>query len=359
MKKIAVLCSGGVDSSVVLSLLKDKKNSDITVFYLKIWLEDELHYLGECPWEEDLAIVKKTCSTLGVDLEIIPLQREYWKKVVEKSISLIKDGYTPNPDMFCNSTIKFGSFFDFYGKNFENIATGHYAKKIEEDGWSYLALCSDKKKDQTYFLAHSDYERIQKVIFPLQSFENKEAVRKYAFEKRLPAATRKDSQGICFLGKISFTEFIKHHCGVRNGLLVDYETKAILGKHNGFWFFTIGQRQGIGLSGGPFYVVKKDIENNIVFVSKKKPNELFLTNIEILLRYLNFLVPENFYPKVGEIYAVKLRHGEQINQVLILEINLDSMRVRLLFPDQGVARGQFIVFYTKDGKCLGSGMIVD
>ncbi len=357
MKKIAILCSGGVDSSVVLSVLKQRSDGEITVFYLKIWLEDELHYLGECPWEEDLAIVRKTCAMLGVRLEIVPLQREYWKNVVEKSIDLVKAGYTPNPDMFCNSTIKFGSFFELFGNNFDFVATGHYAKKIEEKDWSYLALCSDKKKDQTYFLAHTHYEKIKKVIFPLGSFLNKQEVRAYAIEQNLPAAERKDSQGICFLGKISFPDFITYHCGKKQGLLIDYETQQTLGTHDGFWFFTIGQRQGIGLSGGPFYVIKKDIDQNIVFVSKKKPSELFFGEMDIIIRLCNFLVPVSSYPKVNEIYTVKLRHGEGTNRARIMSFSPDEIVVKLLLPDQGVARGQFMVFYRDDGVCIGSGMI--
>lgn len=341
-----VAMSGGIDSAVAAYLMK--KKGKVIALFMKNWEE-------ECSAEEDFKDVQKVCSFLDIDYYLVNYSKEYEEKVFNSFLQEWKEGKTPNPDVLCNKEIKFEILLKEALKIGDILVTGHYAKT--EKGILFQA--KDKKKDQTYFLAHTDYERIRKVIFPLQSFENKEAVRKYAFEKRLPAATRKDSQGICFLGKISFTEFIKHHCGVKDGLLIDYETNTILGKHNGFWFFTIGQRQGIGLSGGPFYVVKKDIDNNIVFVSRKKPNELFLTNIEIVLHYLNFLVPENFYPRLGEIYTVKLRHGEGTNQVLILGIDVYSMRVRLLFPDQGVARGQFMVFYTKDEKCLGSGMIVE
>jgi tRNA (5-methylaminomethyl-2-thiouridylate)-methyltransferase len=358
MKKIAVLCSGGVDSSVALSLLKEQ-GYDITVFYLKIWLEDELSYLGSCPWEEDVSYIKKTCSMLGVSFEQVPLQKEYWNLVVNQSIQLIKNGYTPNPDVFCNQMIKFGCFNTQYGGNFEHIATGHYAAKHNENNWQYLKMMDDEIKDQTYFLAYTSYEQLKKVIFPLQIFKNKAEVRSYAIEKNLPAAMRKDSQGICFLGKLSFFDFIKHHCGEKEGLLINYETLKIEGKHKGFWFFTIGQRQGIGLSGGPWYVITKNHIENIVYISKKSPEEFFHSNeIKIKINALNYLVPENEYLKIGHTYLVKLRHGKQLNTVKVIAIyNKHSILVVLQNEDQGIASGQCMVFYDSFKKCIGAGIM--
>lgn len=359
MKRIAVLCSGGVDSAVALSLLREAHNNyDITVFYLKIWLEDELSYLSSCPWEEDIELIKKTCEYLNVPFYQIPLQKEYWEKVVKKSIDMIKNGFTPNPDVFCNMLIKFGSFFDLYGKDFDYIATGHYAKKKKTEEWSYLQKVSDVIKDQTYFLAYTPYNQLKKVIFPLENFCDKSEVRKYAEEKKLPSAKRKDSQGICFLGKIHFSNFVEFHCGKKKGFLIDYESKKIISQHDGFWFYTIGQRHGIGLSGGPWYVVAKNHHENIVYISKKSPALLFKDLIKIKVNYVNYLVPEDEYILLNKEYTVKLRHGEKTNIALICDkIDNFNFQVILKNSDQGIASGQFLVFYNEEGICLGSGIM--
>jgi len=358
MKKIAVLCSGGVDSSVALSLLKEQGH-EINVFYLKIWLEDELSYLGTCPWEEDVSYIKETCKLLNVSFEQIPLQKEYWNLVVKNSIQLIKNGFTPNPDVFCNQMIKFGSFNEQYGKEFDNIATGHYAAKEESNNWQYLKMVNDPVKDQTYFLAYTNYKQLEKVIFPLQTLKNKDEVRSYAIKKNLPAAMRKDSQGICFLGKLSFFDFIKYHLGEKKGLLINYETLKIEGTHQGFWFFTIGQRQGIGLSGGPWYVITKNYIENIVYISKKNPKMFFKKhNVTIKINAINYLVPKNEYLKIDTVYLVKIRHGKEFNRVKIINIyNENTIVVSLEDADQGIASGQFMVFYDFFKKCIGSGIM--
>lgn len=358
MKKIAMLCSGGVDSSVALALLKEQ-GYDITVFYLKIWLEDELSYLGNCPWEEDVNYIKKTCQLLEVPFEQIPLQKEYWSLVVAESIRLIKNGYTPNPDVFCNQMIKFGSFQQKHGDGFDLIATGHYAAKAQVNGWNYLKMVSDEIKDQTYFLAYTSYSQLKKVIFPLQIFNNKQAVREYALKNNFPAAKRRDSQGICFLGKIPFVDFVKYHCGEQEGYLVNYVTGKIEGKHKGFWFYTIGQRQGIGLSGGPWYVITKNHLENIVYISTKSP-ELFFNEqtVKIKINAINYLVAENEYLQLDAEYLVKLRHGKQLNTIKVIAMyNNNTVLVELQKEDQGIANGQFMVFYDADKNCIGSGIM--
>lgn len=357
MNKVAVLCSGGVDSSVALALLKEL-NYDITVFYLKIWLEDELSYLGNCPWQEDVNYVRQTCEFLGVNFEQVSLQRDYWNKVVYQSIELIKNGYTPNPDVFCNQVIKFGVFNDNYGKNFDKIATGHYAARENVDNWSYLKMVLDEIKDQTYFLAYTPYHQLEKVIFPLQIFKNKQEVRDYAIKLNLPSAHRKDSQGICFLGKIPFFDFIKYHCGEKEGLLVNYETGKIEGKHRGFWFYTIGQRQGIGLSGGPWYVISKNHYDNIIYISTKNPKIFYSQKkIKIKINAINYLVPNKEYLKVGIVYNVKLRHGKDFNQAEVFKIYDNYIEIILKNNDQGIADGQFMVFYDQLNRCIGSGIM--
>ncbi len=164
--KIAVLLSGGVDSSVALRLLKEQGH-DITAFYLKIWLQDEFSFLGECPWEEDLNYVRKVCEQIDVPVEVVPLQTEYWESVVTYTIEEIKSGRTPNPDIFCNSLIKFGQFYDKIDSSYEKVASGHYAKVVPENGKYILRRNPDPVKDQTYFLAYLTQNQLSRALFPL------------------------------------------------------------------------------------------------------------------------------------------------------------------------------------------------
>ena len=249
--KIAVLLSGGVDSSVALRLLKDE-GYNVTAFYLKIWLQDEFSFLGDCPWEEDLEYARAVCKQADVPLEIINMQTEYWDSVVSYTISEIKEGRTPNPDMFCNRLIKFGQFINKIDSSFEKVASGHYAKVQLEQGKYILKTSPDPIKDQTYFLAYLTQKQLSRALFPIGTY-NKKEIRKLAEKYKLPNMNRKDSQGICFLGKIKFSDFIKHHLGEIEGEIIDIDTNKVMGKHKGYYFYTIGQRSGLRLGGGPWY----------------------------------------------------------------------------------------------------------
>lgn len=351
--KIAVLVSGGVDSSVALRLLHEQGH-EITAFYLKIWLEDELAYLGECPWEEDLEFVRAVCTQIDVPLEVMPLQRAYWDRVVSYTIAEIKAGRTPNPDIMCNLQVKFGAFYDAIGDRFEKIATGHYAQVEERDGLFHLMCAPDLVKDQTYFLSQLTQQQLSKAMFPIGHLQKNE-VRALAQRFDLPNKDRKDSQGICFLGKLKFREFVEHHVGTNKGPLVDFETNKVVGEHDGFWFYTIGQRQGIGLSGGPWYVVAKDPVTNTIFISTKyheddKPRDLF--NVAAV----NWITGKE--PNKSAL-EVKMRHGPKKYTCRLGKgtHGSDVWQVHLNEHDQGIAPGQFAVFY--DGQeCLGGGVIV-
>ena len=200
--KIAVLLSGGVDSSVALRLLKEKGH-DITAFYLKIWLQDEFSFLGDCPWEEDLKYARDVCLQADVPLEVLPLQNEYWDTVVKYTIEEVKEGRTPNPDIFCNSLIKFGEFYDKIDKSFEKVASGHYADIDEKGGLFSLLRSPDPVKDQTYFLAYLTQEQLSRAMFPIGKF-NKSDIRKFAADYNLPTKNRKDSSTIIFFNLISY-----------------------------------------------------------------------------------------------------------------------------------------------------------
>ncbi|MBL4693786.1 tRNA 2-thiouridine(34) synthase MnmA [Candidatus Gracilibacteria bacterium] len=345
--KIAVLLSGGVDSSVALKLLQDQGH-DVTAFYLKIWLEDELAFLGSCPWEEDLKYVQEICTTSQIPLEIIPMQKEYFDTVVAYTIQEVKEGRTPNPDIMCNNHVKFGLFFDKISEgNFDKIASGHYAQTYEKDGIHYLKQAPDPVKDQTYFLSRLSQKQLAKIIFPIGHLP-KEEVRKLAEQYDLPNKSRKDSQGICFLGKFKYNEFLEHYLGERKGDLIEEGTGKKWGEHKGFWFHTVGQRKGINLSHGPWYVVRKDCAKNIVYISthyhEKTRDTLQVTN-------LNWFAG---HPPEKSQLKLKLRHGPEFHQA---QCDFSTNTIKLAASDQGIASGQFAVFYDGD-ICLGSGMIV-
>lgn len=349
--KIAVLVSGGVDSSVALRLLQEEKH-ELTAFYLKIWLEDELSFLGECPWEEDLSYVRAVCEQVGVPLEVVPFQKEYWERVVAYTVNEVKDGRTPNPDMLCNAQIKFGAFYDFIAdKGYDKIATGHYAQIEEHDGKALLLMSPDAIKDQTYFLSQLSQEQASKALFPIGKLEKCD-VRKLAEKYCLPNASRKDSQGICFLGKIPFDKFLEYHLGRRLGKLIEYETGKVLGEHGGFWYFTVGQRRGIRLSGGPWYVVQKNVETNEVFVSHGTQYELAARD-DFTVGAVNWI--SGVQPKKTDL-QVKIRHGAKMYEAEIEYTGKNTVRGLLKERDPGLASGQFAVFY--DGVlCLGGGVI--
>lgn len=347
--KIAVLVSGGVDSSVSLALLKEQGH-DLVAFYLKIWLEDELAYLGSCPWERDLEFVKGVCQKLDVPLQVISMQRKYHDLVVAYMLAEIKQGRTPNPDILCNQQIKFGAFFDSIDDSFDFVATGHYAQVEHTEDGSILRKGKDPIKDQTYFLALLSQAQLSRALFPIGSYEKYE-VRKLAQQYDLPTQDRKDSQGICFLGKFEFSAFLEAHLGLLAGDIVQFESGALLGRHKGFWFFTIGQRQGLGLSGGPWYVVSKDPIKNIVFVSN---------NYSQISLYKSGMKVHRFHwigaVSLKQNLDVRFRHGAAVHSAMVV-VQGESVVITLQEESrQGIAVGQFAVLYDGD-ICLGGGII--
>lgn len=346
--KIAVLLSGGVDSSLALSLLH-AQGHELTAFYLKVWLEDELAHLGHCPWEEDLEFARAVCRELEVPLQIRSLQREYWDRVVSYTIDELRAGRTPSPDIFCNQRIKFGAFFDGIDDDFARVATGHYARLERNSGRVRLFRGVDPVKDQTYFLSHLYPHQLDRAIFPIGDL-TKAQVRAQAVERTLPNRARKDSQGICFLGKIKYRDFVRHHLGEREGDIVERETGRKLGRHRGYWFHTIGQRQGLGLSHGPWFVSGKDCEENVVFVSHA--DALAGASTE------HFAVEAPHWlssPPVGRKLQVKVRHGRKLFDADV-SLSAAGGTVTLDRPEPGIAPGQFAVFYDGD-ECLGGAAI--
>lgn len=351
-----MLVSGGVDSSLALALLVEQ-GIPVTAFYLKIWLEDDLAHLGECPWEQDLVAVRAVCEKLGVPLEILNLQKEYHDIIVSYITQEVRAGRTPTPDIFCNTYIKFGAFYRAISEKFSYIATGHYAQTDIDPitGYTRLLAGRDPVKDQTYFLSRLTQEQLSRVLFPIGHLTKKE-VREHAKIRGLITHDRPDSQGLCFLGSIKYRDFLTHTIGTRAGDICEFETGKKLGTHNGFWFYTIGQRKGLGLPGGPWFVVAKDVTYNTVFVSC---NYYSPDKIRNRLKIGNCIWLAGVPPKSGE-YILKLRHGPDIVQAQIfLENNGSGALVELSENDQGIAPGQCVVLYTGEDirVCVGSGII--
>lgn len=350
--KIAALVSGGVDSSVTIPLLKEQ-GYDPHIFYIKIGMEDQAAFM-DCPSEEDIEITTWIAKKYNCKFDIIDLQEEYWSSVVKYTIDTVKKGFTPNPDIMCNLLIKFGAFNERHGHEFDKIATGHYASNYETDEGVFLSTAADKVKDQTYFLGQITYDQLKKTMFPI-GYIPKSKVRELAHEMKLPSAGRPDSQGICFLGKINYNDFIKAQIGEMPGEIRELETGKILGEHKGFWFHTIGQRKGLGLSGGPWFVVKKDLEKNIIFVSNGyDPASQYSQNVP--LEDIHWLNPNHDYSKIEQL-KFKIRHQPEFNSGKLV---LDKAGNSIISDTKisGIAPGQFAVLYDLEEKtCIGSAVI--
>ena len=349
--RVALLLSGGVDSSVALRLLLEDGH-DVTAFYLKIWLEDELSHLGECPWEDDLRWARDVCRTAGVPLEVVPLQREYHRRIVRWTISELRAGRTPSPDVLCNRRIKFGAFLDrLAARAFDRVASGHYARiRCAENGDAELLKGVDPVKDQTYFLFRLDQRQLRRCLFPLGGLAKSE-VRRLAHRFGLPNRERKDSQGICFLGKIRYDEFVRGYLGDRPGEVREIESGRQLGEHRGHWFHTIGQRRGLGLSEGPWYVVRKDVPGNVIYVSHRADHARHFRQ-RFHLREIHWISG----PPSTDRLQVKLRHSPATHGCRALPIADGGLEIRLDDREAGIAEGQAAVLYDGD-RCLGGGTI--
>ena len=348
-KKIAVLLSGGVDSSVVLyELVQQGLHPDC--FYIKIGPEQEEEW--DCSSEEDLEMATAVAHRFGCKLEVIDCHKEYWDQVTKYTMDKVKAGFTPNPDVMCNRLIKFGAFHDKKGKDYDLIATGHYAQTEIINGKKWLVTSPDPVKDQTDFLAQIYDWQLKKAIFPIGHFQ-KDEVRVIAEREHLINAKRKDSQGICFLGKINYNDYIRKYLGENIGEVLELQTNKRIGQHKGLWFYTIGQRHGLGFGGGPWFVVKKDVSNNILYVSKGyEPSSAFKS--EFGVSDFHFLTEEVDLSTV----TFKIRHTPEFHKARMEKINDNEYRLYSECPIHGVAPGQFCVVYDEEHhRCIGSGEI--
>ncbi len=341
-KKIAVGVSGGVDSAVSAYLLKEQ-GYDITGVYMQCW---EARADG-CKADEERKDAVEVCAHLGIKFVYLDFIEQYKTKVIEYFYKEYASGRTPNPDIMCNKEIKFGLFLDWAMNNgFNAIATGHYARVTEKDGKFHLFKGIDSSKDQSYFLYPLNQAQLSKAIFPVGAMY-KEEVRELGKEAGLHNFDKPDSVGICFIGEVDIKEFLKKKLEVKEGDVLDVEGNVI-GKHEGVWFYTIGQRHGFKLdiyTGLPMYVVGKNVERNQLFVG---PTKEVLRN-EFLVEDLHWIAN---VPELPLTCGVRIRHLGEIYAAVLDETN----KVALADPVFGVAPGQSAVFYLGD-ECLGGGII--
>lgn len=309
----------------------------------------------DCSAEEDIELATATARRYGLPLEVVDLHREYWDHVAAYAIDKIKRGLTPNPDVMCNKLIKFGCFEQLVGKDFDFTATGHYATTLQRDGKTWLGTARDPLKDQTDFLAQIDYLQVSKLMFPIGDLMKHE-VRDIALKAALPSARRKDSQGICFLGKINYNDFVRRFLGEQQGAIIELETGKRVGTHQGYWFHTIGQRKGLGLSGGPWFVIEKDVEQNILYVSHGYEAEQQY-GYEFRMRDFHFITANPWTDGEADV-TFKIRHTPEFIKGRLVQEGEGSYRIVSSEKLQGIAPGQFGVVYDAEARvCVGSGEI--
>ena len=352
-KTVFVGMSGGVDSSVSALLLKNAGFNVVGV-YMKNWSRNLPGM--KCPWAEDLADAKRVATKLDLDFRIFDFEEEYHQKVVDYMLSEFKKGNTPNPDIMCNQEIKCKLFYEVAKEQGADlIATGHYARTDSKN----LLKAVDKNKDQTYFLYRISEDAVQHTIFPLGNFL-KPDVKKMAAAAGLDNAYKKESMGVCFVGEVGIRDFLKEYFEVNPGEIVDRETHEVVGTHEGAIFYTIGQRHGLSLSGGlPYYIVDKDMDKNIVYVSRNINNPDLWTK-ELKLKDV-FLRP--LFDQSGKIVNlpshvdVRIRHRASL-QTAQLKIDHTTKNATLIFDTEfkRPAAGQSAVFYVGDA-CVGGGII--
>jgi len=348
-KKVYVGLSGGVDSSVTAALLKEQ-GYDVTGVYMKNWSKDLPGF--DCPWKEDYTDAKRVAVQLGIPFKMFDFETEYRQKVVDYMLAEYKAGRTPNPDIMCNQEIKFRLFLETsLADGADMIATGHYT--VVKDGKLYKA--KDDNKDQTYFLYRVAKDALEHTLFPLGEYTKPE-VRKLAEKFGLVTAKKKESMGICFVGKVGIKEFLIHELGTQRPGDIINQNGEKLGVHDGAIFYTIGQRHGLDVGGGfPYYVVGKDMKKNEVYVTTDLSDKR-LWHPEIKLAQLHLI---DGSLKKGQSLEVRTRHRAPlvIAEVLVVDSTKKTATLRLKESIRALTPGQSTVLYLKD-EVLGGGVII-
>jgi len=394
-KKVIIGLSGGVDSSVAAYLLQ-KNGYDVEGLFMINWKDSSVTLRGDCSWEEDLIVSELVANKLGIKLHVVDSSKEYMKKVADYMFSEYEKGLTPNPDVLCNREIK----FDVFIKRVKEIgadyfATGHYCRKelIEKDGKTIYRLLagSDPNKDQSYFLCQLTQEQIKYALFPIGDI-NKPEVRKIAKELDLASAEKRDSQGICFVGKVDLPTFLQQKLAPKKGDIIEIQKENVpgeiefvdkatdiderikilcterkfnpkdgklVGQHNGAHYFTIGQRKGLDVGGTPeaLFVIAIDIDRNIIYVGQgKKHPGLFRKGLFIIKENIHWLRPDlKLKPGQNDSYLVRIRYRQEL-QNAELHMKADGLYIVFNGLQRGITSGQFAVWYKED-ELLGSGVI--
>ncbi len=351
-KKVFVGMSGGVDSSVSALLLK-KKGYDVTGVFIKVWQPDFI----ECTWKEDRRDAMRVCAELDIPFITLDLEKEYKEGVIDYMIREYKKGRTPNPDVFCNKEVKFGAFLSWALKNGADfVATGHYAQNKVINKNNFLVKGKDSSKDQSYFLWTLNKKQLEKIIFPVGGLLKKD-IRKIAEENNLVTAKKKDSQGLCFIGKIDVKDFLKEYIKNKKGKIIDTKFNKKIGEHDGVFFYTIGEK----INGK--YIIEKDNKKNILYVDEKLQGK----DIKKFNEKDMFLENSNFTEvlEVGKIYEVQERYHAKEVKIKINKIKENKSKKELSIKYSFLNKnknfdytsGQSLVFYKKE-KLIGGGIMI-
>lgn len=351
-KKVVVGMSGGVDSSVAALLLK-QQGYDVVGLFMKNWEETSAD--GACTAEEDYADVRRVSNLLDIPYYTVNFSKEYMERVFSYFLAEYRAGRTPNPDVLCNREIKFKDFKRAaYELGADLIATGHYADILHENGAHYLLKAKDQNKDQTYFLNQLTQEQLENVIFPLGQLEKPE-VRKIAEQYGLATAGKKDSTGICFIGERNFRRFLSEYLPAQPGKMMTTDGK-VLGEHIGLMYYTIGQRRGLEIGGqkgsdGRWFVIRKDLENNILYVAHG--DEAALYSAGLYMKEVNWIP---YAPAEREFTCTARFRHRQPEQAVSVRIAEEGVFLSFREKQRAITEGQYAVLYRGD-RCIGGGVI--
>ena len=384
-KKVIVALSGGVDSSVSAFLLK-QKGYDVIGVFMKIWHNENTSKTENCPWVEDSSYALEVADQLNIPFHVIDLSKEYKDKIVDYMFQEYSYGATPNPDILCNKEIKFNVFLNHALKlEADYVATGHYALIKEKNKLFSLVSAKDKSKDQSYFLCQLSQEQLKKIIFPIGNLLKSE-VREIAKKNNLATAERKDSQGLCFVGKIKIPEFLSSKLKKKSGNVIEIPTNhrlylkkkinvtekrkkiiykpsdgKIIGQHYGAHFFTIGQRKGLDIGGKkePLFVIQTDVINNIIYVGMGEQHPgLFKGSLKIKKNQCHWIRQDQKI-KIGEKkdFLIRTRYRQKLIPGKLI-MDKDYLHIEFSKKIKSITPGQFAAWYLKN-ELIGSGPILD
>jgi len=354
-KRVVVGMSGGVDSSVAALLLKEQ-GFDVVGLFMKNWEDDDTEEF--CPARQDLIDAASVADRIGIDLEAVNFSKEYKDRVFNNFLAEYQAGRTPNPDILCNSEIKFRAFLDHaMALGADLIATGHYARVRKMDGLYQLLKAEDGTKDQSYFLYRLNQEQLGKTLFPLGDYYKRD-IRDIARKAGLPTSEKKDSTGICFIGERPFREFLNRYLPKQPGEMRTPDGKVV-GRHDGLMYYTLGQRQGLGIGGGkessgePWFVAGKDMQNNVLIVVQGHDHPLLFSDS---LRAADLHWISGSAPRTHWVYAAKTRYRQADAPCEIDSIDGETCEIKFGQPQWAVTPGQSVVVYESQ-VCLGGGII--